>query len=123
VVIDSLSRFWNVMDENNNMEVIREVSPLLEMARETNAAVLLVHHERKSGGEDGRSIRGGSALFGLVDQAIFLERRQGEASNKRTLKTLGRYEESPPELFGSTSKGENTGRAPASPTRQPTAKS
>ena len=99
VVIDSLSRFWSVMDENNNMEVIREVSPLLEMARETDAAVLLVHHERKSGGDDGRSIRGGSALFGLVDQAIFLERRPGEASNKRILKTLGRYEESPPELI------------------------
>lgn len=99
VVVDSLSRFWNVMDENNNMEVIREVSPLLELARETDAAVLLVHHERKSGGDDGRSIRGGSALFGLVDQAIFLERRPGEASNKRTLKTLGRYEDSPPELI------------------------
>jgi hypothetical protein len=99
VVVDSLSRFWKVQDENNNMEVIREVSPLLEMARETNAAVLLVHHERKSGGEDGRSIRGGSALFGLVDQAIFLERRPGEVSNKRVLKTLGRYDDSPPELI------------------------
>lgn len=98
LVVDSLSRFWTVQDENNNMEVIRAVSPLLEIARETNAAVLLVHHERKSGGEDGRSIRGGSALFGLVDQAIFLERRPGEASNKRVLKTLGRYEDSPPEL-------------------------
>jgi len=98
VVVDSLSRFWNVQDENNNMEVIREVSPLLDIARETNTSVLLVHHERKSGGEDGRSIRGGSALFGLVDQAIFLERRPGEASNKRVLKTLGRYEDSPAEL-------------------------
>jgi hypothetical protein len=98
MVVDSLSRFWQVQDENNNMEVIREVSPLLEIARETNAAVLLVHHERKSGGEDGRNIRGGSALFGLVDQAIFLERRPGEASNKRILKTLGRYDDSPPEL-------------------------
>jgi hypothetical protein len=99
LVIDSLARFWAVQDENNNMEVIREVSPLLDLARETNTAVLLIHHERKSGGEDGRNIRGGSALFGLVDQAIFLERRQGEVSNKRVLKTLGRYEESPPELI------------------------
>lgn len=99
LVVDSLSRFWNVQDENNNMEVIRAVSPLLDLARETNTTVLLVHHERKSGGEDGRSIRGGSALFGLVDQAIFLERRPGEASNRRVLKTLGRYEDSPPELI------------------------
>jgi hypothetical protein len=99
VVVDSLSRFWAVQDENANMEVIREISPLLDMARETNAAVLLVHHERKSGGEDGRNIRGGSALFGLVDQAIFLERRPGEVSNRRVLKTLGRYEDCPPELI------------------------
>jgi DnaB-like helicase N terminal domain/AAA domain len=86
VVIDSLSRFWNVQDENNNMEVIREISPLLDIARETNAAVLPVHHERKSGGEDGRSIRGGSALFGLVDQAIFLERRPGEGFKQARIK-------------------------------------
>ena len=98
VLVDSLSRYSNVRDENDNAGVIREVSPLLDLARETGAAIGLIHHERKSGGEDGRNIRGGSALFGLVDQAIILERRQGEINNQRLIKTLGRYDESPREL-------------------------
>jgi len=98
VLVDSLSRYSNVRDENDNAGVIREVSPLLDLARETGAAIGLIHHERKSGGEDGRNIRGGSALFGLVDQAIILERRQGEVNNQRLIKTLGRYDESPREL-------------------------
>jgi RecA-family ATPase len=97
VIIDSLSRFWGVQNENDNMEVVREVSPLLDMAHETDAAIMPVHHERKGGGEDGLSIRGGSSLFGLADQAIFLERQPGQRTNKRVLKTLGRYD-SPPEL-------------------------
>jgi len=99
VLVDSLSRFWNVWDENDNARVTREVSPLLDLARETGAAIGLIHHERKSGGEGGRNIRGGSALFGLVDQALMLDHRQGGTRNQRVLKTLGRYEESPPEVI------------------------
>jgi hypothetical protein len=98
VLIDTVSRFWKVQDENDNQEIIREASPLLNIARDTGAAMGLLHHERKSGGEDGRSIRGGSALFGLVDQAIILERRHGGAETHRVLKTIGRYADSPKEL-------------------------
>jgi hypothetical protein len=98
LIIDSLSMFWNVQNENDNAEVIREMTPLLGIARTTNATVMPIHHERKSGGEDGRSIRGGGSLFGIVDQALFLERQPGEVSNRRILKTLGRYD-SPPELI------------------------
>ena len=99
VLIDTISRFWNVKDENNNAEIIREVSPLLDLAHETNTAIGFLHHDRKSGGDDGRGIRGGSALFGLVDQAILLDRRQGGTQTQRSLKTLGRYAESPKELL------------------------
>jgi len=101
ILIDSLSRWWDVTDENNNMEVLRAVSPLLELAHDDSVGVAigLIVHERKSGGEDGRGIRGGSSLFGLVDQAIILDRRPGETSNKRLLKTLGRYEDSPKEII------------------------
>lgn len=101
VLIDSLSRWWDVTDENNNMEVLRAVSPLLDLAHDDSVGVAigLIVHERKSGGEDGRGIRGGSSLFGLVDQAIILDRRPGETSNKRLLKTLGRYEDSPKEII------------------------
>lgn len=98
VILDTLPRFWTVENENANVEVIRQVSPFLDLARDTNAAVLLLHHERKSGGEDGREIRGGGALLGLVDQAILLSKRQGRGSTQRILKAIGRYDETPREL-------------------------
>jgi hypothetical protein len=98
VILDTLPRFWSIANENDNAEVIREVSPLLELARETGAVVILLHHERKSGGEDGRSIRGGSALFAIVDQALTLDRRQGGEKTHRVLRTMGRYDETPAEL-------------------------
>lgn len=98
VLLDTLSRFWKVKDENSNAEIMREVSPLLDLARETGAAVLLVHHERKSGGEDGRGIRGGSALFGLADQALILKKREGGQRTHRVLSCHGQYDETPSDL-------------------------
>src|SRR3984893_9425245 len=98
VIIDTLTQFWSVADENSNSEVVREISSILDLARTTNATVLLVHHERKSGGEEGRGIRGGSALFGLVDQALLLERRHGGDETHRVLRTFGRYFEPPREV-------------------------
>jgi hypothetical protein len=97
LILDTLSRFWRIEDENNNAQVMARLSPLLDLARETGVALLLVHHERKAGGEEGRSIRGGSALFSLVDQALILERRQGGDRGHRVLRVIGRYSESPAE--------------------------
>jgi hypothetical protein len=95
VVIDTMALFCRLTDENSNSEIIRQVSPILDLARESEAAIVLSHHERKAGGEEGRGIRGGSALFGMADQALLLERRHGGAPNDRTLKTFGRYAETP----------------------------
>lgn len=97
-LVDTLSTFWGITDENNNAEVQRRLAPFLTLARETNCAVLLVHHERKSGGEGGREIRGGSALFAIVDQALLLDRREGGEPTHRVLRGLGRYSETPHEL-------------------------
>lgn len=106
VLIDSLPYWWSIKNENDNAEIIAALKPLLELARQTGAAVGLIHHESKYGGRDqwggshgdGKSIRGGSALFGIVDQAILLDRRHGGTRNQRVLKTIGRHSESPPEL-------------------------
>ena len=99
LIVDTLSRFWGIKDENSNAEVEQKISPLLDLARDTGCVVILVHHERKGGGDQGRSIRGGSALLGLVDQALMLEHTQGAPTNKRILKTLGRYSETPTDLL------------------------
>jgi hypothetical protein len=96
VVLDTLPAFWGIEDENDNAKVVKAVRPWLKLARETGAAVLLVHHESKAGGERGRSIRGAGALFGLVDQGLLLTFPQGASStNRRNLSALGRYSETP----------------------------
>jgi len=98
VLVDTLSMFWSVLEENDNAKVIQQVKPLLDLARRTQAAVGLVHHTSKAGGDHGRAVRGASSLLGIVDQAFLLELRQGGKQNQRILKTIGRYSESPAEL-------------------------
>lgn len=99
MVVDTLSMLWTINDENDNAAVVRQIKPLLDLARITQCAICLVHHSNKGGGEHGRGIRGASSLLGIVDQAIMLERRVGGNQNQRVLKTLGRYSESPSELI------------------------
>lgn len=99
IIIDTLGRLWTVQDENDNAEIERALGPLLDLARRTSACVLLIHHERKGAAEQaptGETIRGGSALLGLVDQALLL--RPGAAANERVLATVGRYSETPRRL-------------------------
>jgi KaiC/GvpD/RAD55 family RecA-like ATPase len=98
VLVDTLARYWGIKDENNNSDVVKKVSPWLDLAHETGVAVLLIHHDRKSGGDEGRGIRGGSALLGLVDQALMLDRRPGSNKRQRILRALGRYDETPTEM-------------------------
>jgi len=99
VIVDTLSLFWTVSDENNNAVVVQQMKPILELTRNTRCSVCLVHHTSKGGGDRGRDIRGASSLLGIIDQSLTLEERQGGRSNQRVLKTLGRYSETPPELI------------------------
>ena len=96
VIIDSLSRFAMFKEENDNSEVTRALSPLLDIAHGTDTVILLLHHEPKSGGEVGRNIRGAGAIFANVDVAHTLSRIEGN-STARTLEILGRYQEYAPD--------------------------
>jgi hypothetical protein len=95
VVLDTLGSFWQIPDENDNAQVERHIRPWRDLARTTNCAVVLIHHQRKIKGEGGREIRGGSALLGGVDQALLLDHRQGGSPSQRVLSTVGRYDASP----------------------------
>jgi len=71
------------------------MAPLIEAAR-ADVAVLLVHHQRKSGGEGGDAIRGSSALAGAADVLVEYERPAGEAPpRQRQLVGLGRWPQTP----------------------------
>ena len=96
VIIDTLAAFWSIENENDASEMTRAVKPLLGLARESGACVLLIHHARKSEGSHGDEIRGSGALFGLVDIAIVMKRHSVET--QRLLQAQSRYPETPSEL-------------------------
>jgi RecA-family ATPase len=47
LIIDTLTAFWDVSDENNAAQVVRALKPLQELAQSTGVAILLLHHARK----------------------------------------------------------------------------
>lgn len=99
LVIDTLSGFWNVMDENNASFVSSALLPINELL-EKNIAVLLVHHFRKSGGSEGVATRGSGALGSYADILIEFSRISGENPNdpQRQLRNFSRFEETPTEV-------------------------
>ncbi|MDR4467540.1 MAG: AAA family ATPase [Nitrospira sp.] len=97
IIVDTLNSFWGVRDENNASEVTAAIKPLLNLARSTNAAIVAIHHSRKSEGEHGDEIRGSNALFSLFDAALLLKRH--DAENQRKLTVISRWPETPSELI------------------------
>jgi hypothetical protein len=97
VIFDTLNAFWSVSEENDAGAVTQAIKPVLQLARETNAAVLLIHHARKSEGDHGDEIRGSGALFSLLDVALILKRH--EVETQRKLSIISRFSEAPPELI------------------------
>jgi hypothetical protein len=96
VIIDTLAAFWRIKDENDAGAVIQAAMPILNLARESRAGVLLIHHARKSPGTFGDEIRGSGALFALVDVALILKRN--EIPTQRVIHGVSRYPETPAEL-------------------------
>lgn len=90
VVFDSISNFWQVDDENQAPQVKKALVPLWELTNK-NIGVFLVHHDKKSGGKEGQSLRGSSAFGAFVDHILIFRRENGDsASRMRTLNYFGR---------------------------------
>ena len=104
VVIDTLASFWKLKDENDASAMTQAVKPLLQLARDSGACVLMIHHSRKTEGSYGDEIRGSSALFGLVDVGITM--RNAEVESQRKLVARSRYPETPTELIVEFRDGE-----------------
>jgi hypothetical protein len=98
LVLDTLSRFWPVLNENDAAEVNRAAAPLRALTQKS--AVLLNHHIRKGDGQQATASRGSGALPAFAD--ILLEMRRYDAStpacHKRVLTGYGRYPDFPEEL-------------------------
>jgi hypothetical protein len=74
--------------------VTRTLEPLLDVARNRNCHIILLHHAGKANDRtEGDEILGSTALLGAVDTAILLKKRQ----HGRTFSTIQRYGENIPE--------------------------
>ncbi len=88
LIIDTLSAAFEVRDENSNSEVgTRVMKPMMRLARDINAIVLLAHHIGKSGSEEGSAkekahlMRGASAFAGFSSLIVNLLRGSSDDSS------------------------------------------
>jgi hypothetical protein len=99
IVLDTFSSLCPVFDENDASSMKEVFKPVKTLASGANVAVVLTHHMRKSGGPQGRSMRGSSALGGEADIIITLHREQEEADNyKRVVESNDRYGVAPDKM-------------------------
>ncbi len=104
VVLDSLTKIYRafgVEDENDPVQVERALQPLLEFARAANVALIILHHLRKSGGDEGLDVRGSGQIAAAVDIVVSLRRfgtDPDSPDSRRTLQAVSRFEETPRQL-------------------------
>ena len=111
IIVDTMQRLIQARDLNDYAEVTRKLTPVLNLAREAGAAVLLLHHAGKSERSDLDSVLGSTALAGSVDNLLVLRR----SDRYRTLASIQRVG---PDLAQTVvSLDEGTGRVEAGQTR------
>lgn len=111
IVVDTLQRLIGAKDLNDYAEVTTKLTPLLALARDTGAAVLLLHHAGKSERADIDAILGSTAIAGSVDN-IFVLRR---TDRYRALKSVQRIGPDMEETV--LAMNSETGHITAGPTR------
>ena len=89
VIVDPLFRVVQIDDGNDYAKVTAALAPLVDLARETGAHVLTVHHGRKSGGDAGDETLGSTGLLGAVDCHLSLKRTSGAERYLSTLQRVG----------------------------------
>ena len=87
IIVDPLIKMVRVKDLNDYAQVSIALEPLLNLARETGAHVMTLHHLGKGERQGGDSILGSTALFAGVDTALLLKRSE----KYRTLSSIQRY--------------------------------
>ena len=101
VVCDTLSDWSGLQaDKENDAGAALEAMRPLQAIAAAGLAVLVLRHERKSGGEVGESARGSSAFGGVADILLSLKKDTVPGhDNRRILDAVGRLEGTPPRLI------------------------
>jgi hypothetical protein len=101
VVIVDTTRAWLGLPEsgeNDASTVQQALDPLQIALRTRNAGLILSHHLRKSGGEDGTGHAGSGAFVGLCDVAVELHGDPHDP-RRRALRSVSRLSQTPPRLI------------------------
>jgi hypothetical protein len=98
VVIDTLSKWAGLVgeEEQSSGAAMGVMGPLQRLAA-TGVAVLVIRHERKSGGATGEAGRGSSAFAGDLDVILSLRKVTAEPT-RRKLGAVGRHDATPDEV-------------------------
>lgn len=105
LVVDTLLQFAGLQGEAENSAgaALAAIKPLQEAAAVHGLAVIIIRHERKSGGQVGDSGRGSSAFAGAVDVVLSIRRVEGNTrSTMRELHALSRFDGTPDVLVWSS---------------------
>lgn len=87
--IDTLAIWAGIKNENDASEMNDAVAKVTALAQATDLAIVIVHHSRKSGGDNGEGIRGSGAILATVDISVELS-RVSPTSDDRWLDVQGR---------------------------------
>ena len=101
LVVDTGAQFVKLIGdtENNAGDVLHAMQSLQEAAA-AGIGVIVVWHERKSGGEVGDAGRGSSAVGGVVDVVVAIRRPGGNSQPTiRQIHARSRFDETPEELM------------------------
>ena len=101
LVVDTGAQFAKLFgdSENKSGDALQAMQPLQE-ATAAGIAVILVWHERKSGGDVSDAGRGSSAVGGAVDVVLAIRRPGGNSQPTiRAIQALSRFDETPQDLM------------------------
>lgn len=108
LIVDTLPQFAGLRGdtENNAGDALTAILPV-QAAAQDGLAVIIVRHDRKTGGEVGSSSRGSSAFGGAVDIILQLKKAEGNARpTLRVLSALSRFDDTPVEITIERQDGE-----------------
>jgi len=112
ITIDPIFKMVRVKDTNAYAELSNALEPVLTIARETGAHILITHHGGKTEREGLDSLLGSTAIAGCVDSGLIMKRTE----NYRTIYSIQRYGEDLPETVLNLDK--ETGMVSTGPLRK-----
>lgn len=109
VVFDTLSKMWPVREENDAGQVEEALMPLWSISGE-NTSVMLIHHNRKSGGDHFVGARGSGGLSAFAEILMeFAPTTSHPKETKRLIKARGRFRDIPVQLVAELTQGRYVG--------------